>query len=359
MKKYRLASQLRQPTKGGSLPGSQSRFLPWKSRLRSPSPLREVANSPTGEELSPNGNGAGLDAKVSLFLRQEIAHYLSAERSLEPESEGQATNAIPFTVVADCIPVEQRESFRSVGVEADDDAALRDTRLPRWKRIVDLGFLICTVWIWLPLMMLVMCMVKLVSPGPAFYRQQRVGFRGRSFMIFKFRSMHVNADTRSHEKYFEQLMQEDTPMTKLDAVDARLIPGGRFLRATGLDELPQIFNVIRGEMSLVGPRPCTLVEFEGYRPEHRQRVNAPPGVTGYWQVNGKNRTTFNEMIAMDIFYSKNMSLALDLAIIGKTIPAILRQTLEGLDVARHKRSQGALQCVGVPCPQFEKSPRHT
>jgi hypothetical protein len=192
MKKYRLASQLRQPTKGGSLPGSQSRFLPWKSRLRSPSPLRDVANSPTGEELSPNGNGAGLDAKVSLFLRQEISHYLSGERSLEPESEGQATNAIPFAVVADCIPVEQRESFRSVGVEADDDAALPDTRLPRWKRIVDLGFLICTVWIWLPLTMLVMCMVKLVSPGPAFYRQQRVGFRGRSFMIFKFRSMHVN-----------------------------------------------------------------------------------------------------------------------------------------------------------------------
>jgi lipopolysaccharide/colanic/teichoic acid biosynthesis glycosyltransferase len=359
MKKYRLASQLRQPTKGGSLPGSQSRFLPWKSRLRSPSPLRDVANSPTGEELSPNGNGAGLDAKVSLFLRQEISHYLSGERSLEPESEGQATNAIPFAVVADCIPVEQRESFRSVGVEADDDAALPDTRLPRWKRIVDLGFLICTVWIWLPLTMLVMCMVKLVSPGPAFYRQQRVGFRGRSFMIFKFRSMHVNADTRSHEKYFEQLMQEDTPMTKLDAVDARLIPGGRFLRATGLDELPQIFNVIRGEMSLVGPRPCTLVEFERYRPEHRQRVNAPPGVTGYWQVNGKNRTTFNEMIAMDIFYSKNMSLALDLAIIGKTLPAILCQTLEGFAAARHTRSQAAFRCASVPCPQLEKSPRHS
>ena len=357
MKKYRLASQSRQSTKGGSLPGSRSRLLPWKWRLSFP--LREVANSPTGEELSPNGDGVGLDAKVSLFLRQEIAHYLSAERSMEPESEVQATSAIPFAAVPDCIPVEQGESFRSVGVEADDGAALRDTRLPRWKRIVDLGFLICTVWIWLPLTMLVMCMVKVVSPGPAFYRQQRVGFHGRSFMIFKFRSMHVNADTRSHEEYFEQLMQEDSPMTKLDAFDARLIPGGRFLRATGLDELPQILNVIRGEMSLVGPRPCTLVEFERYRPEHRQRVNAPPGITGYWQVNGKNRTTFNEMIAMDIFYAKNMSLALDLAIIGKTIPAILRQTLEGFAAARHKRSQAALRRVGVPCPQFEKSPRHT
>jgi len=111
-------------------------------------------------------------------------------------------------------------------------------------------------------------------------------------------------------------------------------------------------------MSLVGPRPCTVVEFERYRPQHRERVNAPPGITGYWQVNGKNRTTFNEMIAMDIFYAKNMSLALDLAIIGKTIPAILRQTLEGFDAARHTRSQTALRCVRVPYPQFEKSPRH-
>jgi lipopolysaccharide/colanic/teichoic acid biosynthesis glycosyltransferase len=356
MKKYRLASQLRQSTKGGSLPESRSRLLPWKWKLALP--LREVANSLTAEKLSPNGDGVGLDSKVSLFLRQEVTDYFSAERSMERESNLQATNTIPFAAVLDRIPVKQGESFRSVGIGADDGATLCDTRLPRWKRIVDLVFLICTVWIWLPLMTLVMCMVKVVSPGPAFYRQQRVGFRGRSFMIFKFRSMRVNADTRSHEEYFEQLMQEDSPMTKLDAFDARLIPGGRFLRATGLDELPQIWNIIRGEMSLVGPRPCTLVEFERYRPEHRERVNAPPGITGYWQVNGKNRTTFNEMIAMDIFYAKNMSPALDLAVIGKTIPAILRQVLEGFAAARHNRSQAALRCVGVPCPQFEKSPRH-
>jgi len=356
MKKYRFASQSRQSTKGGSLPGSRFRLLPWKWRLSFP--LREVANSPTAEELPRSGDGVGLDAKVSLFLRQEISHYLSAERSMERESSLQATNTIPFAAVLDRPPVEQGESFRSVGVQTDG-AAFCATRLPRWKRILDLVFLISTVWIWLPLTTLVICMVKVVSPGPAFYRQQRVGFHGRSFMIFKFRSMHVNADTRSHEEYFEQLMQEDSPMTKLDAFDARLIPGGRFLRAIGLDELPQIWNIIRGEMSLVGPRPCTLVEFQRYRPEHRERVNAPPGITGYWQVNGKNRTTFNEMIAMDIFYAKNMSLALDLAIIGKTIPAILGQALEGFDAARHKRSQAASRCVGVPCPQFEKSPRHT
>src|ERR1044072_4623379 len=103
MKKYRLASQSRQSTKGGSLPGSRSRLLPWKWRLFLP--LREVANSPRGEEFSRNGDGVGRDAKVSLFLRQEIAHYVSAERSMERESEAQATSAIPLADVLDRIPV--------------------------------------------------------------------------------------------------------------------------------------------------------------------------------------------------------------------------------------------------------------
>jgi len=168
-----------------------------------------------------------------------------------------------------------------------------------------------------------------VSPGPIFYRQERVGHRGRRFMLFKFRTMRVNAETQSHEQYFAYLMQSDTPMTKLDALDDnRLVRGGRLLRASGLDELPQLFNVLRGEMSLVGPRPCLPNEFMLYTPTQRQRVNALPGLTGYWQVNGKNKTTFSEMIAMDIFYSEHMSVALDLGIIAKTIPALVAETLE-------------------------------
>lgn len=148
-------------------------------------------------------------------------------------------------------------------------------------------------------------------------------------MIFKFRTMHVNAETRSHEQYFAHLMATDTPMTKLDALeDTRLIRCGRLLRATGLDELPQLFNVFRGDMSLVGPRPCLSNEYELYSPAQKQRVKAPPGLTGYWQVNGKNKTTFSEMIAMDIYYAEHMSVWLDLAIIFKTIPALAAETLE-------------------------------
>ena len=121
-------------------------------------------------------------------------------------------------------------------------------------------------------------------------------------MIFKFRSMKMNAETSSHEQHLASLMGNNSPMTKLDAAgDPRLIPLGRIFRATGLDELPQIFNVIRGEMSLVGPRPCLPYEFQRYERWQQERVNAAPGLTGYWQVNGKNKTTFSEMIEMDIY----------------------------------------------------------
>jgi lipopolysaccharide/colanic/teichoic acid biosynthesis glycosyltransferase len=201
--------------------------------------------------------------------------------------------------------------------------------MPRWKRIFDATCILLTLPIWLPMLLLVMGWIKLVSPGPIFYRQERVGYRGRRFMIFKFRTMHVNAETRTHEEYFAHLMNTDSPMTKLDALDDhRLVQCGRWLRASGLDELPQLFNVLRGEMSLVGPRPCLPNEFERYSPAQKERVNAPPGLTGYWQVNGKNKTTFSEMIAMDIHYCENMSVALDLWVICRTIPALIAEMIE-------------------------------
>ena len=130
-------------------------------------------------------------------------------------------------------------------------------------------------------------------------------------------------------------------MIKLDATgDPRLIRGGEFLRATGLDELPQIFNVLRGEMSLVGPRPCTPNEFAHYAPWQRERVNGLPGLTGYWQVNGKNKTTFNEMIAMDLFYLENVSMLLDLKIMLKTGAVIAGQLFES-QAAAHTRDRVA------------------
>ncbi len=203
--------------------------------------------------------------------------------------------------------------------------------LPKWKRFIDLAAVTLLFPIWLPVMTLVALWVAVTSPGPIFYRQPRIGFKGRRFMLVKFRTMKVNAETHIHEAYLEHLIISDRPMIKLDATgDPRLILGGKFLRATGLDELPQIFNVLKGEMSLVGPRPCTVGEFERYAPEQRARVNALPGLTGLWQVNGKNRTTFRQMIEMDIFYSRNISLSLDMKIILRTLPAIVVQFFDSV-----------------------------
>lgn len=199
---------------------------------------------------------------------------------------------------------------------------------PRWKRILDLSGVLLTLPCWLPVMILVSLWIKIVSPGPIFYWQQRVGYQRKLFKIFKFRTMHVNVDTRVHETHFERLMVSDRPMTKLDSGDTRLIRFGRFLRSTGLDELPQIFNVLQGEMSLVGPRPCLACEFDRYTASQKERSNVPPGLTGYWQVNGKNSTTFSQMISMDLFYANNMSLRLDLTVILRTVPALLKQTFE-------------------------------
>jgi lipopolysaccharide/colanic/teichoic acid biosynthesis glycosyltransferase len=198
-----------------------------------------------------------------------------------------------------------------------------------WKFALDITCILLALPIWLPLIILLMLVTRIASPGSIFYRQERVGLGGRHFSIWKFRTMRGCAETQTHEHYFRELMEVDRPMTKLDAYgDPRLAPFGRFLRASGLDELPQIFNVLCGEMSLVGPRPCTPHEFAHYEPWQRERVNGLPGLTGYWQVNGKNKTTFNEMIVMDLFYLENMSILLDLKIMLKTGAVIAGQLLE-------------------------------
>jgi lipopolysaccharide/colanic/teichoic acid biosynthesis glycosyltransferase len=219
--------------------------------------------------------------------------------------------------------------FNASAASSGQSAGLFQTPPPRWKRVLDLGLVLLVAPIWLPLMILVMLWIKAISPGPVFFRQRRVGYGGAEFFIFKFRTMKVNAETQCHESYFEHLMKANCPMIKLDASgDPRLISCGGFLRASGLDELPQVFNIITGKMSLVGPRPCTPHEFARYTVQQRKRVNALPGLTGYWQVNGKNKTTFPKMIAMDICYIRNMSPWLDLSIISRTIPVLVAQVIE-------------------------------
>ncbi len=198
--------------------------------------------------------------------------------------------------------------------------------LPRWKRALDVILILLLVPLLLPLMVSIALIIRVVSKGPILFQQERVGYRGQRFMCLKFRTMRCGAETVSHQGYLQHLMNSDKPMIKLDSSgDSRIIPFGKLLRAAGLDELPQLFNVLSGEMSLVGPRPCLPYEAEQYLPWQRERFNAAPGLTGLWQVNGKNRTTFTRMIQLDIEYARNKSLWMDLKVILKTAPALLVQ----------------------------------
>jgi lipopolysaccharide/colanic/teichoic acid biosynthesis glycosyltransferase len=224
--------------------------------------------------------------------------------------------------------------------------AVSEPKVPYWKAPLDLLCIMVTLPLWLPLMILLMLITRIASPGPIFYRQRRVGLGGRHFSIWKFRTMKVNSDTLTHEHYFEELMRVNCPMTKLDSCgDPRLTPFGKFLRASGLDELPQIFNVLCGEMSLVGPRPCLPNEFAKYEPWQRQRVNTLPGLTGFWQVNGKNKTTFNQMVAMDLFYARNISILLDLKIMLRTGETIVEQLWESRVGSQLSRNGGSPHLV--------------
>ena len=226
-----------------------------------------------------------------------------------------------------------RRTYRSNGSSIPPESAESipfDFRpLPGWKRVLDLIAILLTAPLWLPAMICISLWITAISRGPIFFIQERVGLYGRPFMMLKFRSMKAHAETDRHEEHFNRLVESNCPMIKLDAAgDGRMIFCGWILRAAGLDELPQIFNVLRGEMSLVGPRPCTVRELPKFQEWQLERFNACPGLTGHWQVNGKNKTTFSRMIELDIFYAKNLSLWLDLAIILKTIPALFAQVRE-------------------------------
>ena len=211
-------------------------------------------------------------------------------------------------------------------------------KVPLLKRVLDISCLLLALPTLLPLFAGIALLIKAVSPGPVFFMQERVGFMGRRFRIFKFRTMKVNAETQTHQNHLKDLINSEKPMTKLDSQgDPRVIKFGGILRSSGLDELPQLINVFRGEMSLVGPRPCTKNEYEQFQPWHKQRFRALPGLTGLWQVSGKNKTTFSEMINLDIRYANEWSLWLDLKIMLLTFPVLLGQIKEQKQPQQTKR----------------------
>ncbi len=213
--------------------------------------------------------------------------------------------------------------------------------VPVWKRPLDWAVILVTSPVWMPAALFCWVWIDLVSKGGALYTQERIGYGGKPFTIYKFRSMSRGADTKVHDLYLKDLIASGRPMTKLDHDDARLIRGGKCLRATGLDELPQLLNVLKGEMSLVGPRPCTPSESNQYLPSYRKRFNGLPGITGSWQVNGKNKTTCRRMMALDVHYLRHQSIIADLVVMIRTVPTILGQVMESLKKRRIAKAGSA------------------
>jgi exopolysaccharide biosynthesis polyprenyl glycosylphosphotransferase len=210
---------------------------------------------------------------------------------------------------------------------AEPDAA-RLLSYRQVKRLLDVTVAALLLTCLSPLLALCALAIRLESAGPILFRQPRVGEGGRRFTMLKFRSMYTGAKAAPHREYAAAFIRGQARPDQGAGVyklvdDPRVTRVGRWLRRTSLDELPQLWNVLRGEMSLVGPRPPIPYELEHYRPEHFRRLQVRPGITGLWQVSGRSRTTFEEMVALDLEYIKRRSLVLDLDILLRTIPTVL------------------------------------
>jgi lipopolysaccharide/colanic/teichoic acid biosynthesis glycosyltransferase len=212
----------------------------------------------------------------------------------------------------------------SAGLNGDEPEGRRTTL----KRVVDVSGSVVALLLLSPVFFSIAALIKATSKGPVFFKQRRIGQAGKEFTFLKFRSMHVNNDPAIHQEYVRKLISQE--LTEADGTykiknDPRVTAIGRLLRKSSLDELPQFINVLKGDMSLVGPRPPIPYEFENYSLWHRRRIlEAKPGLTGVWQVSGRSRTTFDEMVRMDLRYIREQCLWLDVKILFKTPLAVLK-----------------------------------
>jgi lipopolysaccharide/colanic/teichoic acid biosynthesis glycosyltransferase len=211
--------------------------------------------------------------------------------------------------------------------------------LPVWKRIADVIGSLLGLIVLSPFLVLIALIIKVDYGGPVIFKQKRVGYSGRIFTMWKFRTMKTCAESSLHQQYMSSLIHDADDessvkaMTKLDD-DLPVTGFGRILRATSFDEIPQLINVLCGDMTLIGPRPPIIYEVENYLPWHCERFSAVPGITGLWQVSGKNKLTFLEMIRLDIRYSRNLSMLSDIIIFLKTPLVIAHDFVNFLNLHR-------------------------
>lgn len=198
---------------------------------------------------------------------------------------------------------------------------------PVAKRLFDLMVAVAMLIVLSPIMAIVALAIKLDSSGPVIFKQTRIGKNHQPFTFYKFRSMYTKSDSAVHQQFVKNLINgsssDSTSPTYKLACDKRITRVGCFIRKTSLDELPQLFNVIKGDMSMVGPRPPIPYEVAEYKEWHHRRLAVAPGITGLWQVQGRSLVSFDDMVKMDIEYSEKRSLKLDVALLVQTIPAVL------------------------------------
>jgi lipopolysaccharide/colanic/teichoic acid biosynthesis glycosyltransferase len=217
----------------------------------------------------------------------------------------------------------------SAETQSASNRSLRRSLLTATRRALDIFVAGALLLVLAPLLLVIALVIRLESGGPAIFRQQRLGHKLHTFTIFKFRTMRHEADVTPHREYVQSLIErpggsEDGRLYKL-SVDDRVTTVGRFLRSWSLDELPQLLNVLRGHMALVGPRPVIPYEVDLYPESYLGRFAVKPGLTGLWQVSGRNERTYDEMVRLDVEYAERASLLLDLSIIARTVPILINR----------------------------------
>lgn len=271
--------------------------------------------------ILPDTDGPGVKSCVDKIVNGNGGRHLSVVIGTYPDRIVQSLFSREQDD-PDFFPLDVDETARPGGLQS------------RLKRILDVIGSVAGLLLFSPLMIAASIAIKMDSPGPVIFKQMRVGRKGSRFSFYKFRSMVLNGDDRIHREYVETLIKGDldrinqgdgtAPLYKMKS-DPRVTFVGRVIRKTSIDELPQFINVLKGEMSLVGPRPPLLYEVEKYKPWHLRRIlEIKPGITGLWQVDGRSSTSFDDMVRLDLRYAGEWSLWLDFKILLKTVRAVLR-----------------------------------
>lgn len=332
------------------------RHLEWEKRRadRSKTSLSVVLFRFDGARDDPSGDADRLLGELYRRKRAtDVIGYLSDDRIavLLPDTDAKGAIAMTQKAIAhsrglefstvsatypdrlfDDLKAEKRATQNANPLFPEGLAAANAGSYPL-KRTLDIVGAIAALLLLSPLMLAIAIVVAATSRGPVIFKQVRLGKRGAAFTFYKFRSMRCDADDRVHREYVAKLITGDLegidqgeatkPLYKMQD-DPRITRVGRLLRKTSLDELPQLFNVLKGDMSLVGPRPPLPYEAEKYQSWHLRRVlEAKPGITGLWQVNGRSRTSFDAMVRLDLRYVRTCSLGLDLKILLNTVGAVL------------------------------------